>query len=91
MGDAHVGLQARLISQALLKLTVNLTRSNTIAYNYNPLRERIGVINASPDVTRREGRSNFYSAVRLDIRMNRSHARRRRGSIGNRATRVKGG
>src|SRR5437660_5657193 len=68
MGDAHVGLQARLMSQALRKLTANLNRSNTIAVFINQLREKIGVLFGSPETTPGGRALKFYSSVRLDIR-----------------------
>ncbi|HZT65846.1 MAG TPA: recombinase RecA [Acidimicrobiales bacterium] len=68
MGDSHVGLQARLMSQALRKLTANLSRSKTIAVFINQLREKIGVIYGSPEVTPGGRALKFYSSVRLDIR-----------------------
>jgi recombination protein RecA len=68
MGDSHVGLQARLMSQALRKLTATLNRSNTIAVFINQLREKIGVIYGSPEVTPGGRALKFYSSVRLDIR-----------------------
>jgi recombination protein RecA len=68
MGDAHVGLQARLMSQALRKLTANLNRSKTIALFINQLREKVGVIYGSPEVTPGGRALKFYSSVRLDIR-----------------------
>ena len=68
MGDAHVGLQARLMSQALRKLTGTLSRSNTIAIFINQLREKVGVIYGSPEVTPGGRALKFYSSVRLDIR-----------------------
>jgi recombination protein RecA len=68
MGDSHVGLQARLMSQALRKLTATLSRSNTIALFINQLREKIGVIYGSPEVTPGGRALKFYSSVRLDIR-----------------------
>src|SRR5437016_10308582 len=68
MGDAHVGLQARLMSQALRKLTANLSRSNTIAVFINQLREKIGVMWGSPETTPGGRALKFYSSVRLDIR-----------------------
>ena len=68
MGDTHVGLQARLMSQALRKLTANLNRTNTIMLFINQLREKIGVMFGSPETTP-DGRAlKFYSSVRLDIR-----------------------
>src|SRR6201987_3194431 len=68
MGDSHVGLQARLMSQALRKLTANLNRSRTICVFINQLREKIGVIYGSPEVTPGGRALKFYSSVRLDIR-----------------------
>lgn len=68
MGDAHVGLQARLMSQALRKLTANLNRSKTTAIFINQLREKIGVM-FGPSETTPGGRAlKFYSSVRIDIR-----------------------
>jgi recombination protein RecA len=68
MGDTHVGLQARLMSQALRKLTANLNRSNTICLFINQLREKIGVMFGSPETTPGGRALKFYSSVRLDIR-----------------------
>jgi len=68
MGDTHVGLQARLMSQALRKLTGTLSRSRTIAVFINQLREKIGVVYGSPEVTPGGRALKFYSSVRLDIR-----------------------
>ena len=68
MGDTHVGLQARLMSQALRKLTGNLARSNTIMIFINQLREKIGVMFGSPETTPGGRALKFYSSVRLDIR-----------------------
>ena len=68
MGDSHVGLQARLMSQALRKLTANLSKSNTIAVFINQLREKIGVMFGSPETTPGGRALKFYSSVRLDIR-----------------------
>ena len=68
MGDAHVGLQARLMSQALRKLTGTLSRSKTIAVFINQLREKVGVIYGSSEVTPGGRALKFYSSVRLDIR-----------------------
>jgi recombination protein RecA len=68
MGDTHVGLQARLMSQALRKLTANLNKSNTVAIFINQLREKIGVMFGSPEVTPGGRALKFYSSVRLDIR-----------------------
>ena len=68
MGDSHVGLQARLMSQALRKLTANLNKSNTIAIFINQLREKIGVMFGSPETTPGGRALKFYSSVRVDIR-----------------------
>jgi len=68
MGDTHVGLQARLMSQALRKLTGNLSKSDTICIFINQLREKIGVMFGSPETTPGGRALKFYSSVRLDIR-----------------------
>jgi recombination protein RecA len=68
MGDTHVGLQARLMSQALRKLTANLNKSNTVCVFINQLREKIGVMFGSPETTPGGRALKFYSSVRLDIR-----------------------
>jgi len=68
MGDSHVGLQARLMSQALRKLTANLNKSKTICIFINQLREKIGVMFGSPETTPGGRALKFYSSVRLDIR-----------------------
>jgi recombination protein RecA len=68
MGDAHVGLQARLMSQALRKLTANLNKTDTIMLFINQLREKIGVMFGSPETTPGGRALKFYSSVRLDIR-----------------------
>ncbi len=68
MGDTHVGLQARLMSQALRKLTANLNKTNTICIFINQLREKIGVMFGSPETTPGGRALKFYSSARLDIR-----------------------
>jgi recombination protein RecA len=68
MGDSHVGLQARLMSQALRKLSGSLSRSRTTAIFVNQLREKIGVMFGSPETTPGGRALKFYSSVRLDIR-----------------------
>jgi recombination protein RecA len=68
MGDTHVGLQARLMSQALRKLTANLNRSKTTCIFINQLREKIGVMFGSPETTPGGRALKFYSSVRIDIR-----------------------
>ena len=68
MGDSHVGLQARLMSQALRKLTANIKRSNTLVIFINQIRMKIGVMFGSPETTSGGNALKFYSSVRLDIR-----------------------
>jgi recombination protein RecA len=68
MGDHHVGLQARLMSQALRKLTANIKRSNTLVVFINQIRMKIGVMFGNPETTTGGNALKFYSSVRLDIR-----------------------
>ncbi len=68
MGDSHMGLQARLMSQALRKLTGNIKRSNTLVIFINQLRMKIGVMFGSPETTTGGNALKFYASVRLDIR-----------------------
>jgi recombination protein RecA len=68
MGDAHVGLQARLMSQALRKLTATVSKSNTCVIFINQIREKIGVMFGSPETTPGGRALKFYSSVRLDVR-----------------------
>jgi recombination protein RecA len=68
MGDSHVGLQARLMSQALRKLTANIKRSNAIVIFINQIRMKIGVMFGSPETTTGGNALKFYASVRLDIR-----------------------
>ncbi len=68
MGDTHVGLQARLMSQALRKLTANIKRSNCLVIFINQIRMKIGVMFGSPETTTGGNALKFYSSVRLDIR-----------------------
>ena len=68
MGDAQVGLQARLMSQALRKLTAAISKSNTAAIFINQLREKVGVFFGSPEVTPGGRALKFYSSVRIDLR-----------------------
>jgi recombination protein RecA len=68
MGDAHVGLQARLMSQALRKLTANIKRSNTMVIFINQIRMKIGVMFGNPETTTGGNALKFYASVRLDIR-----------------------
>jgi recombination protein RecA len=68
MGDSHVGLQARLMSQALRKLTANIKRSNTLVIFINQIRMKIGVMFGSPETTTGGNALKFYASVRVDIR-----------------------
>ena len=68
MGDSHMGLQARLMSQALRKLTSNINRSNTMVVFINQIRMKIGVMFGSPETTTGGNALKFYASVRLDIR-----------------------
>jgi len=68
MGDAHMGLQARLMSQALRKLTGNIKRSNTMVIFINQIRMKIGVMFGNPETTTGGNALKFYASVRLDIR-----------------------
>ena len=68
MGDHHVGLQARLMSQALRKITGNIKRSNTTVIFINQIRMKIGVMFGNPETTSGGNALKFYSSVRLDIR-----------------------
>ncbi len=68
MGDTHIGLQARLMSQALRKLTGSISKTNTVAIFINQLREKVGVIFGNPEVTPGGRALKFYSSVRIDLR-----------------------
>ena len=68
MGDSHVGLQARLMSQALRKLTAHISKSNCIVIFINQLREKVGVMFGNPEVTTGGRALKFYSSVRMDVR-----------------------
>src|SRR5574342_988312 len=68
MGDSHVGLQARLMSQALRKLTGNIKRSTTIVIFINQIRMKIGVMFGNPETTTGGNALKFYASVRMDIR-----------------------
>lgn len=87
MGDSHVGLHARLMSQALRKLTGNIKRSNTLVIFINQIRMKIGVMFGSPETTTGGNALKFYSSVRLDIR--RIGAVKRGDEIVGNETRVK--
>lgn len=87
MGDSHMGLQARLLSQALRKLTANIKRSNTMVIFINQLRMKIGVMFGNPETTTGGNALKFYSSVRLDIR--RTGAIKRGEEIVGNETKVK--
>jgi len=87
MGDSHVGLQARLMSQALRKLTANIKKSNCIVVFINQIRMKIGVMFGSPETTTGGNALKFYSSVRLDIR--RIGAIKRGDEVVGNETRVK--
>ncbi len=87
MGDSHMGLQARLMSQALRKLTANIKRSNTMVIFINQIRMKIGVMFGSPETTTGGNALKFYASVRLDIR--RIGAIKKGDEIVGNATRVK--
>nr|MBV6628424.1 recombinase RecA [Oceanococcus sp. HetDA_MAG_MS8] len=87
MGDSHVGLQARLMSQALRKLTGNIKRTNTLVIFINQIRMKIGVMFGSPETTTGGNALKFYSSVRLDIR--RIGAIKNRDEVIGNETRVK--
>ena len=87
MGDSHVGLHARLMSQALRKLTANIKRSNTLVIFINQIRMKIGVMFGSPETTTGGNALKFYASVRLDIR--RIGAIKRRDEVVGNETRVK--
>jgi len=87
MGDSHVGLQARLMSQALRKLTANIQRTGTLVVFINQIRMKIGVMFGSPETTTGGNALKFYSSVRLDIR--RIGAIKRGDEVVGNETRVK--
>jgi recombination protein RecA len=87
MGDTHVGLQARLMSQALRKLTASISKSNCIVIFINQIRQKIGVVYGNPETTTGGNALKFYASVRLDIR--RTGAIKDREVITGNATRVK--
>ncbi len=87
MGDSHVGLHARLMSQALRKLTANIKRSNTLVIFINQIRMKIGVMFGNPETTTGGNALKFYSSVRLDIR--RIGAIKRGDEVVGNETRVK--
>ena len=87
MGDSHVGLQARLMSQALRKLTAVISKSNCTVIFINQLREKVGVMFGNPETTTGGRALKFYSSVRLDVR--RTESLKQSGEIVGNRTRVK--
>lgn len=87
MGDSHVGLQARLMSQALRKLTAVISKSNCIVIFINQLREKVGVMFGSPETTTGGRALKFYSSIRLDVR--RIESLKLGGEIVGNRTRIK--
>lgn len=85
MGDSHVGLQARLMSQALRKLNGSINKTKTIAIFINQLREKVGVMFGNPETTPGGRALKFYSSIRLDVRKNES-LKMGDGIVGNRTT-----
>ena len=87
MGDSHVGLQARLMSQALRKLTAVISKSNCIVIFINQLREKVGVMFGNPETTTGGRALKFYSSVRMDVR--RIESLKQAGEVVGNRTRVK--
>ncbi|MCC8017744.1 MAG: recombinase RecA [Lachnospiraceae bacterium] len=87
MGDAHVGLQARLMSQALRKLTAVISKSNCIVIFINQLREKVGIMFGNPETTTGGRALKFYSSIRLDVR--RIEALKQSGEVIGNHTRIK--
>ncbi len=87
MGDSHVGLQARLMSQALRKLTAAISRSNCIVIFINQLREKVGVMFGNPETTTGGRALKFYASIRMDVR--RTEAVKQGGEVTGNHTRVK--
>ena len=87
MGDSHVGLQARLMSQALRKLTPVISKSNCVVIFINQLREKVGVMFGNPETTTGERALKFYSSVRMDVR--RIETLKQSGEMVGNRTRVK--
>lgn len=87
MGDSHVGLQARLMSQALRKLTAVISKSNCIVIFINQLREKIGIMFGNPETTTGGRALKFYASVRMDVR--RVEAIKQQGEVMGNRTRIK--
>ena len=87
MGDSHVGLQARLMSQALRKLTAVISKSNCIVIFINQLREKVGIMFGNPETTTGGRALKFYSSIRMDVR--RVEALKQAGEVIGNRTRIK--
>ena len=87
MGDSHVGLQARLMSQALRKLTAVISKTNCVVIFINQLREKVGVMFGNPETTTGGRALKFYSSIRLDVR--RIEALKSGGEVVGNRTRIK--
>ena len=87
MGDSHVGLQARLMSQALRKLTAAISRSNCVVIFINQLREKVGVMFGNPETTTGGRALKFYASVRMDVR--RIESLKNAGEVVGNRTRIK--
>ena len=87
MGDSHVGLQARLMSQALRKLTPVISKSNCVVIFINQLREKVGVMFGNPETTTGGRALKFYSSIRMDVR--RTETLKQGGEMVGNRTRVK--
>ena len=87
MGDSHVGLQARLMSQALRKLTAAISRSNCVVVFINQLREKVGIMFGNPETTTGGRALKFYSSIRLDVR--RTESLKASGEVVGNRTRIK--
>ena len=87
MGDSHVGLQARLMSQALRKLTAVISKTNCIVIFINQLRDKVGVMFGSPETTTGGKALKFYASIRLDVR--RIEALKQNGEVIGNRTRIK--
>ena len=87
MGDSHVGLQARLMSQALRKLTPVISKSNCVVIFINQLREKVGVMFGNPETTTGGRASKFYASIRMDVR--RIETLKQSGEMVGNRTRIK--
>ncbi|MGF3066337.1 recombinase RecA [Facklamia sp. P12945] len=87
MGDSHIGLQARLMSQAMRKLSGSINKTNTIAFFINQIREKVGVMFGNPEVTPGGRALKFYSSIRLEVR--RTESLKQGGDVYGNRTRIK--